>query len=120
MANYWGMPEMNAKQLMQASEAAVKNLVFFSTILIDQIESESKTKVKATTMRRAMPTVFRDLANKGVFTARALPNGDTAYYLIVKTGAKPKNLTTDRVEATIAAYLKGERDPAKLKSAGAK
>jgi len=118
--NHWGMPAMNAKQLTQASEAAVKNLVFFSPILIEQIETEMKSKMKAETMRKAMPIVFRDLAKKGAFTARSLPNGDTAYYMIVKTGAKPKNLTADRVEATIAAYLKGERDPAKLKSAGAK
>lgn len=113
-ANNWGMPAQQAARLVPAAEAAVRNVVFYSPIVVSQVEAESGTPLKAESMCRALPFIFRDLAAKGKFSARSLPNGDVAYYLIVPH-PRGKNLTPDRVEASIQAYLAGERAPKALK-----
>lgn len=116
--NHWGLTELLMNQLTQAVTATVRRIVFFSPIVLPQIETETKAPIKPENMRRAMPVVFRDLAAKGNYTARPLSNGDVAYYLLVKT-PRAKDLTADRVEAVIAAYLKGERDPKILRTVSA-
>jgi len=106
LANHFGLKsEKMAIDAMAAFKSMAKREVFFSSNLAADVETAAKTKFSAS-MRASIVPMFAHLAAEKEITRRKLANGDFAYYDAPTTPKSPKDLTTDKVEAAIVAYLK--------------